>query len=190
MEYSRVFIVISPTAIVPKELVRGIASTTHRLDVILRSAIAALSQGNDIRRDTLFIGYASKSNTVVELRGNELKEIPFSEIELLNLVLKRSIRGIQLYSFSLPELKKYLETLCKSTIYLKENGEPIDRVDLRTIPRPICWFLGAHIDVEPQQERILGLNKALRVSLGKISYMTYQCIVIVNRLLDRAFSEV
>jgi len=184
MKYSRVFIVISPTAIVPKKPVRGIASTTHRLDVILRSAISALSQGNNIRRDVLFIGYASKSNTVIELRGNELEKIPSSEIELLHLILKRS-KGIKVHTSSLSELKNYLRNLCRSIIYLREDGELIDKVNLRSLPKPLCLFLGAHIDIEPRQEKILELDKAIRISLGKVSYMTYQCIIIINRLLDR-----
>ena len=182
--YKRIFVVISPTAKYPQRPVRGIAGSTGRLDVILRSALAALGYGLAVRRDSIFIGYAAQTSTVIEIWGSEVEYMPDSEVELFKMLCSRC-RGFYVKSMNLKEFKSHVSALCRGTcIYLKEDGIPIENIDLGTLVEPLCFFLGAHVDIDEYMEKELGLNSMMRVSLGGISYMTYQCIIIMNRILD------
>ena len=72
-----------------------------------------------------------------------------------------------------------------SIFYLKEDGKDISQV---SFPERSTFVLGDHMDLSPEEERILGEFNPETVSLGKRSLHTYQAIVVANYELDRRMS--
>jgi tRNA (pseudouridine54-N1)-methyltransferase len=68
-------------------------------------------------------------------------------------------------------------------IYLHENGVPIDDYNFE-IGFDYCFILGDQIGLDRDSEKLLDSMGVPRVSLGRISYLSSQCIWLVNNFMD------
>ncbi len=72
--------------------------------------------------------------------------------------------------------------ITKNIYYLREDGEPFEK-KVR-LSKYNIFILGSHVDLPYEYEVFLSDNKIPRISLGRISYLTSQCITIIHWLLD------
>jgi len=185
----RAFIVkASQARTAPDFSLRSIASTSGRLDVVLRSIISAFKTCDGIRENVDFYAILTgPPNPPVQLwiSGMEKPEIPENEIELATII-KRLLAGetIKGYHISKASFEKTILSLMKQyyIFYLHENGEDIRKTHFK--PGSYAFVLGDHVGLPLSDERFLEKLKVKKISLGPISYLTSQCITIVNNELD------
>ena len=186
----RTFIVVSPTARTSPDFpLKGIAGSTGRLDVIARSILTILQLDENIRKSIVFKALLMgppNPPIVLEVYGSLVRGIYENEIKVIEAI-RKVLAGEHVEGFSIEKvsLKKLLENLLNTherVYYLHENGEEI----LRSIKpaKTIAFILGSHVDIPTEYEVIIDKMNIPRVSLGSISYLTSQCIIIVNWLLD------
>jgi len=180
---------------------RDLPSSSGRLDVVCRCAIASLLENEEIRDDTVFIAtLEGQPNPPLALRfdGRTLKSLPFSEIAIAE-ILRRMLggRGRQVAEHTLGEgvyveQRSFTETLnyeletCKPSklYYLREKGDDIR--DLETNLDSNCIFvLGSNRGLTAEDEEILDRMNAQRISVGPLSYLSSQVITLVHDELDR-----
>lgn len=186
----RTFAVVSPTARTSPDFpLKGIAGSTGRLDVIARSILTILQLDGNRRKNIVFKALLMgppNPPIVLEVHGSLVRETYENELKVIEAI-KRVLAGEHIEGFGIEKigLKKLLEKLLNTherVYYLHENGEDI----LRYIKpaKTIAFILGSHVDIPTEYEVIIDKMGIPRVSLGNISYLTSQCIIIVNWLLD------
>ncbi|HIQ03466.1 MAG TPA: hypothetical protein EYH40_03495 [Desulfurococcales archaeon] len=200
----RIFIVKSPTATTsPNFPLKGIAGATGRLDVICRSIISAFKLKSGFRRNTVFYGVLCgppQPPLTVVVDGRKATTIPLNEIEVARVIrdLIRAYSSGETHSYSgwsiyRWDLRKVINSILSSMrallIYLKEDGENVEKVlnKINTYMRDydsIVFVLGSHVDLDPDDEKILEEHNALRVSIGPYSYLSSHVITYVHYILD------
>ena len=170
--------------------VRSLASTSGRLDVIIRCIFSAFIWNGLIRKDTKFYAVLEGPPSpplVIEIDGSELNYLPNNELGMANLIIKlmrnEKIRGFKIYK----ENFKNLVTKLKSkynVLYLHEMGKDIRKMSFNPKDKYL-FILGDHIGIDKESERYLLSLKIPLVSLGPISYLSSQCIILVHEELDR-----
>ncbi|MCD6330645.1 MAG: tRNA (pseudouridine(54)-N(1))-methyltransferase TrmY, partial [Thermoplasmata archaeon] len=70
----------------------------------------------------------------------------------------------------------------KDFYLLDEKGEDIESVEISDKP---FFFLGDYKDLEKKEKELLFKYGAVPISIGKKSYLSSQCIAILNWILDR-----
>lgn len=186
----RTFVIVSPTAITsPNFPSRGIAGSTGRLDVIARSILSILKFSINKRRNmvlkALLLGPPNPP-LLLEVYGGLVKEEYTNELEVVEAI-RKTMRGLQLDGFYVRRVsfKKLLGEVIdehERVYYLREDGE-IFTSGIKPA-KTVAFILGSHVDIPREYEEIIDRMGIRRVSLGSISYLTSQCIVIVNWLLD------
>ena len=187
----RIFLVVSPTAITsPNFKLKGIASSTGRLDVIARSIIVALKTENGIRRDTEFWGLLEgppNPPMLIKVIGSEVDYILYNEMEVIknlrNIMKGEHIKGYILEKKGFKEAVKELMSKVNGLYYLREDGRNINEETFRH--ESVGFILGSHIDLSPSYEEHLASLGVERLKLNSVSYLTSQCITIIHRILDR-----
>lgn len=186
----RTFVIVSPTAITSPDFPpKGVAGSTGRLDVIARSILSALKLSKDKRENivlkALLLGPPNPP-LLLEVYGRSVKENFTNELEVIEAI-RKTMKGLELDGFHIRRIdfKKLLEEVIdehERIYYLKENG----KIFTRSIKpaKTIAFILGSHVDIPLEYEGIMDRMNIERISLGSISYLTSQCIVIVNWLLD------
>ncbi|RLE67864.1 MAG: tRNA (pseudouridine(54)-N(1))-methyltransferase TrmY [Thermoprotei archaeon] len=187
----RAFLVKASSAVTaPHFRPEGLASY-GRMDVVARSAIAALRVREGVRRNVVFYAVLEgppKPPILLEFRGAELDSIPLSEVEVGWLIKKAlegvSIRGVYVRRMGFRDVVlELLEILGReNVVYLHEDGLDLAHVRLS---RDVAMILGDHRGLDYESERWLESLGLRWVSLGPIPYFTDQCIIFANYVLDR-----
>ena len=183
----REFLIVSPTAITsPNFPLKGIAGSTGRLDVIARAILVAktLKTNAYIIVKALLLG-PPKPPLLLEVHIPQVNRVYDNEVEVISDIRKammgERVNGFYIERISFKHVLSELVDVNKNVYYLHEKGD-----SFKTI-RPsatIAFILGSHVDIPAVYERIIDQYGIKRVSLGNVSYLTSQCIIIVNWLLD------
>jgi len=169
---------------------KSLASTSGRLDVVLRSIISAFWWGEKLRKDVTFYALLEgppRPPLVVEIHGTRLKKLPKSETELAEIFCRlfkgEKIRGFKVYRENFRELVRRLSNIYE-VVYLHEDG-----VDIRTFKftRTPLFILGDHEGLDSESEEFLKNLRIPWISLGPIPYLASHCVIMVNEELDRKF---
>lgn len=172
----------------PTFSLRSLASTSGRLDVVLRSIMSALWWGGKLRKDVIFYALLEgppQPPLVIEVNGTDLHKLPISELELAEIFCRlfkgEKIPGFKVYK---EDFKRLVRRLCNAyeVLYLHENGVDIRKFKFTNNP---LFILGDHEGLDLESEKFLKELKIPWISLGPISYLTSHCITIVNEELDR-----
>lgn len=185
----RIFVVKASQAYLDPSMNEKALSSYGRLDVVARSAIAALMVRVGVRRNTIF--YAVLEGRfrpfVLELNGERLDARIESEAEFGELA-RRAIRGTPLkgmaiYEASFEELVSSLLRVYgrERTYYLHELGLDVSRVKLE---EDSVFILGDHTGVDPETEKWLKSQGVTWLSLGSTPYFTEHCITFIHAILD------
>lgn len=186
---TRVFVVKASRAYLEPAMNTKALSAYGRLDVVARSAMAALTVRAGIRRNTLFYAALEGGSKplVLELDGVNLDAKLESEADFGELA-RRAIqgappKGVAIYEASFEELvSSLLKTYGRErTYYLHELGLDISRVRLE---EDSVFILGDHTGVDPQTERWLKSQGVTWLSLGPTPYFTEHCITFIHAVLD------
>ncbi len=184
------FLVVSPTATTsPNFQLKGVAGRTGRLDVIARSIVSAFKSEKGFRRNVVFyallLGPPNPPKLLV-IDGRIIEAPPSSEREALlmikNVLGGKEIRGVHVESWGFKHILNHLLKITKNIYYLKEDGILFEKAIKPS--KYNVFVLGSHLDLPREYEQLLDKYKVPRVSLGKTSYLTSQCITIVHWLLD------
>ncbi len=186
----REFLIISPTAITsPNFPLKGIASSTGRLDVIARAILAAttLKTNAYIIVKALLLG-PPKPPLLLEVHIPQVKHTYGNEVEVVDDIRKAMlgevVNGFYIEHTSFKRTLSELIDANKNVYYLHEEGDSFKTIKPSAT---IAFILGSHVDIPVEYERVIDQYKIRRISLGSISYLTSQCIIIVNWLLDVFF---
>lgn len=181
----RAFIVKSDTAYIDE----GEAPfKTGRLDVMLNSAISAITNGNaqGARRDVeFFMVMPLNDPPIIHINAPEIMRTPIDEEDMLSLLLdglKGRARGVSGMRGSLDSLLKNLQSRGYFLLYLHEEGMPIKSIHPR---ENMAFILGNQNGMPNSDESIMKKRGVRKVSLGPLPYMTWECVAIINAILDR-----
>nr|MDO8134823.1 hypothetical protein [Candidatus Njordarchaeum guaymaensis] len=180
---------------------KDLPSSSGRLDVVCRCAIAALLENEEIRDDTVFVAtLEGPPNPPVTLRvdGRTLRSLPFSEIgvaEILKRVLGNPSRmdaehplweGVHVEISSFIETLNYELEACKPSklYYLHEKSDDIRDLDIN-LDHNCIFALGSNKGLTAEDEELLDRLDAQRISVGPLSYLSSQVITLVHDELDR-----
>lgn len=180
---------------------KDLPSSSGRLDVVCRCAIASLLRNEQIRNDTVFLAsLEGPPNPPITFRfnGRMTRNLPFSEIGVakdLKRMLERLERqsaenvhreGIDVERKSFTEALEYELEVGKPNklYYLHERGDDIR--DVNVDPGSNCIFaLGSNKGLAAEDEEALDRLNAQKISVGPISYLSSQVITFVQDELDR-----
>ncbi|MEM3936405.1 MAG: hypothetical protein QW381_01055 [Thermofilaceae archaeon] len=189
LKKKRVFIVKASQAYVDKSMNINALSSYGRLDVVARSAIAALIVRGGVRKDTVFYAVLEGRSRpfVLELDGENLGMRFESEAEFGMLVRQAvfgtPMRGVVVYDFTFEDLVlSLLRVYGKEKVYyLHELGLDVSRLRLE---KGLAFILGDHRGVDAQTERWLKSQGIAWLSLGSTPYFTETCITFIHAVLD------
>lgn len=186
----RIFVVKASQAYVDRSMNSRALASYGRLDVIARSAIAALIARKGVRCDAAFYAVLEGQKPkplVIGLDGERLSTVFTSEVEFGQLV-RRALRGelkgeIELYETRFTDLVSTLLKRLgrKRAYYLHELG--VDILQLKLEPHAM-FILGDHTGMDTQTEEWLRRLGVTWVSLGPTPYFTEHCITFVHAVLD------
>jgi tRNA (pseudouridine54-N1)-methyltransferase len=181
----------------PKFLIRDLAGTSGRLDIICRCLLGAFSFGyQDIFFHTVLNGPPAPPKAI-EFFGNFLEPLPSDEIgvaKLFQALLVPQIgeysKGIRVTSASFLEVSSALAQQ-GPLFLLQEKVAPL-RERLATFAKSkaalesVSFVLGDHLDLTEEENRFLKEElEAIPVSLGAESYLASHCIVFVLMELQK-----
>jgi tRNA (pseudouridine54-N1)-methyltransferase len=192
---TRTFIIIGNKAATGKFSLDDLSGAAGRMDLLCRAVGAAFFLSHDMRRDVVvylvLLGQPTPPR-IIRIAGPEVRNMNPDERNIAGLVRKallvedidtgwcKSSPGIMVSSKGLKELlDEVAPSPGPSTVYLREDGEPIGKA---TLGQDVIFLLGDHMGPTPEQEALL--KGWSTVSLGKKSYHTDHCIAVVNHELD------
>lgn len=199
---NRIFIVYSPTAhTAPDFTIKGLASTSGRLDVIVRAIISTFKLKEDmVRYNVRFYGVLDgppKPPLTIEISPTLFLEenVEFREDEVA-LKIKMAMEGKAISGISILKvgLKRLIFELSKSNtlIYLRENGDEFNKVIKYIVGSEIkgelTFILGSHVDIPLEYEGYILRSCRFKVKVGPLSYLTSHVITLTNYVLDRYFA--
>ncbi|MEM4501244.1 MAG: hypothetical protein QW512_03845 [Thermofilaceae archaeon] len=185
----RVFIVKANQAYVDSSMNINALSSYGRLDVVARSAIAALIDRAGVRKDTVFYAVLEGRSKpfVLELDGENLGTRFESEAEfgilVRQVVCGTPTRGVVVYNFTFEDLVlSLLKAYGKENVYyLHELGLDVSMLRLK---EGSAFILGDHKGIDAQTERWLKSQGITWLSLGSTPYFTESCITFIHAVLD------
>ncbi|MCC6018741.1 MAG: tRNA (pseudouridine(54)-N(1))-methyltransferase TrmY [Candidatus Verstraetearchaeota archaeon] len=188
----RIFIVKSSTAFTaPIFNIRSLAGSSGRLDVICRCILNAFFIDRDVfRRNVVFYGVLEgppdPPKTIV-VDGFSIDNMVLDEVWVANVISNLmsggSFKGFNILRMNFSSLVNSIRVSGAKLIYLHENGVPIDDYNFE-IGFDYCFILGDQIGLDRDSEKLLDSMGVPRVSLGRISYLSSQCIWLVNNFMD------
>lgn len=189
----RIFIVKSSTAFTaPIFNIRSLAGSSGRLDVICRCILNTFFIDKDVfRRNVVFYGVLEgppdPPKTIV-VDGSIVDNMVLDEVWVANVISGlmggESLKGFNILRIGFNNLLNLIRVPGVKMLYLHENGIPIDDYDFETV-FDYCFILGDQIGLDRDSEKLLDSIGVPRISLGKISYLSSQCIWLVNNFMDR-----
>ncbi|RLE54609.1 MAG: tRNA (pseudouridine(54)-N(1))-methyltransferase TrmY [Candidatus Methanomethylicota archaeon] len=193
----RIFILKASTATTsPDFLLRNVAGTSGRLDVVCRCILSAFRVDGAIRRDVDFYAVLEgppRPGMVLSILGSHLKSLPKSEVDVASIIKDLLVvgegghPGYPAFRIAKGDFERLILGLAKNGIkllYLHERGVAIEKLEFE-LGGQYGFILGDHLGLDPNSERFLDSIGVGRVSLGPISYLASHCITIVHEELDR-----
>ncbi|MCS7386187.1 MAG: tRNA (pseudouridine(54)-N(1))-methyltransferase TrmY [archaeon GB-1867-005] len=193
----RIFVLKASTAITsPNFLLRNVAGTSGRLDVVCRCILSAFRVDGLIRNYVDFYAVLEgppSPGKVLSVHGSLLRGLPESEVEVASIIRDLLAMGEGLHpnnpAFRIDkgDFRRLILNLVSSGVkllYLHERGIPIERLKF-DFKSSHAFILGDHLGLDAGSERFLDSIGAGRVSLGPLSYLASHCITILHEELDR-----
>jgi len=188
----RAFVINSNTAVTEfkDEQLRSLSSLTGRLDVIIRSLLAALTWREGVRRNVSFYAVLNgppKPPLTVEVNGYAIKRLPLSEVDVAKLIyrcVKEEVEGVKVKRIGLKDVLISLKDRGYTLIYLKEEGRDVNGYRFEADGK-YCFIVGDQIGLRRPEEEILEKVGVTKLSIGPLSYLSSHCIIYLNALLDR-----
>lgn len=162
-----------------------------RMDIVSNAVRSAFWLSFQIRKDVVFhLFLYGKPNPWIYIRfeGKKLKKASPDERNLAILIRKaiervkdKEIESTPGVFVSREGFKDFLEKYKERNIYvLDEKGENINNIEMKKDP---VFVLGDNLGIPLEcQDLLLNFPK---ISLGPVSYLTSECITIVNYILDQ-----
>lgn len=193
----RIFVLKASTAVTsPTFIMRNIASTSGRLDVVCRCILNAFRINGRIRRNVDFYAVLEGPPSppkLLRISGSLLDFLPESEVEVARIIRDLLLvddgshpkyKAFEIYKMGFRRLVLSLKNEGFKLLYLHERGLDIRSFNF-TSSKPLVFILGDHIGLDPVSERFLDSLNVPRVSLGPVVYLASQCVILVNEELDR-----
>ena len=179
---------------------KDIPGTSGRLDIIARSINAAFWLSNNIRRNVVFhtILHGMPDPPVyMRFEGEKMRKISPDERSIILFILKalektreNEVESTPGVFVSRKNFEKFIEENRDKRIYLlMEDGKPMDDINFKN-GRDYLFILGDNLDLSEEEKQIAIEAGATPVSIGKTSYLTSHCIVVINWYLDMLEREV
>ena len=178
----------------------NLPSDGGRMDLVARCVCSALWISNDLRRDTsihIAAGGGEGAPAVISFHGENLVHVSPDERSIAAWIKKaleseRMVNpGISVMrGVSFRELVEEL-ALNRTFYVLDERGDDIrDRMPpglAKCLPAAgVVFILGDHTGLPEEDGKFIGRFGHGKISLGKVSYLSSQCITILHYVLDRA----
>lgn len=187
----RVFVLIANKAVTKPFNLNDLAGSAGRMDIVCRFISQSLFISHGIRKNSevyVILKGEPEPPKALKIIGSEVKYLAPDERNIGGMIRKALRvdvgRNWKKVSPGVYISKKGLEDLLGELVgnfyYLKEDGEDVFNVRLTN---PV-FILGDHLGVTEEDEEII-MEKAEKISLGKISYQADQCVTILNYILDR-----
>jgi len=189
----RIFIVKSSTAFTaPKFNIRCIAGSSGRLDVICRCILNAFFiDENNFRRNVVFYGVLEgppDPPKTLYINGFDVEHMFLDEVwiadVIYNLLSGRVFKGFKIFKMSFKSVVESLMNSGVKVLYMHENGLPIENYNFQ-YGFDYCFILGDQFGLDNASEKFLDSIGVVKVSLGRIPYLTSQCIWLINIFLDK-----
>jgi len=206
----RNFVLLLRKGATAKFSLNDIPGSGGRMDIGCRALTQAIWLSHDIRRDTNFYlvceGPPNPPVTILFL-GKSIKRVSPDERNIASWINKslelvssaknaskakenwlKIQEGIRVRKIGFIPLLKELKEEEKHDVYvLHEKGEAFENVEIEIDDlRPLTFVLGDHIGLPKKEEDyVLNIIGAKKVSLGRKSYLASSCIAIVHYLLDK-----
>jgi tRNA (pseudouridine54-N1)-methyltransferase len=194
----RRFVLIGQRALAsPDFLLDDLASTSGRLDVLVRALRAALMVSHGLRKDTiayLVLLGGPRAPRTVRFDGGAAQFLRPDERSLATLVRKvlgTASSGVPGFAELRPGiavadegLEAVLEDLAGEDLYVLEEGAP----DIRGAsinPRAIAVFVGDHTGFEPSARAELAKRGAKPIGVGPVSVHVEDAVAVAVNELDR-----
>lgn len=188
----KVFILKASVAKTSKEFsLNDLPGDGGRMDIVSRCVNSTFFLSHDIRRDTEFVAvFEGEPSPPVTMRfiGNRLKYLSPDERCIAGLIKKglEKVENIETEStpgiyVSKKSFREVIEEIDSEIIYLHEEGEPLETIDLEG--DSIAFVLGDHIGLTQEDEALLKNSK--KVSISPMVLHADHCIIIVHNVFDR-----
>ncbi|MEM5852783.1 MAG: tRNA (pseudouridine(54)-N(1))-methyltransferase TrmY [Candidatus Aenigmatarchaeota archaeon] len=169
-----------------------------RMDLVCRCISNAFFVSEALRKDVIFhvvLEGPKRPPKLMSFFGEDLKNIKPDERNIGSIINRALELGLKLEKGEIIEIsdgifisKKSFEELLKEKLgkkqilYLHPKG-----VDIRefNFEKDFCFILGDHRGLPKKTENLLERIGAERVSVGKVTYLSSQVIVICHNELDR-----
>ncbi|RLE65405.1 MAG: hypothetical protein DRJ47_05315 [Thermoprotei archaeon] len=180
------FVIKSYTAVTaPTFSLKSPATTGGRLDVIIRSILAAFSSPKGLRKNIIFYSIlAGPPNPPItlEFNGEKMNMIFQSEEEVAKIILESmkgcEIDGVRAFKADLNEVLRTLSLRNYNIFYLHEEGTPIKCSDIQGDEKK-CFVLGDQLGLSPSDEKIVSKYMRKKISLGPLSYLSSFCVITI-----------
>lgn len=188
----RIFLVKSSTAFTaPKFNLRCIAGSSGRLDVICRCILNAFFiDESNFRRNVVFYGVLEgppDPPKTLCIDGFEVEHMVLDEVWIANMILDlfsgKIFKGFKISKMSFRSVVEFLRNSGVNIVYMHEDGIPIENYSFKS-NFDYCFIIGDQIGLDHHSEKFLDSIGVIRISLGKIPYLSSQCIWLINAFLD------
>ncbi|MHA1331904.1 MAG: hypothetical protein ACTSR2_12595 [Candidatus Hodarchaeales archaeon] len=178
----RIITVLSHTVDISKPLSLNSLTSYGRLDVICRCITSTFYLSNNFRKDVILKIFFLQNNKLMVLNGNKVKGLNPDERAVAGVLRKvfsgKKFPGIEIESKNLDELmteEKY--------IVLDREGHDFEEIKADLRQAPYSFLIGDQVGF-PDDVRSLIQDK-IKLTLGKIEYLSSQTITILHYLLDQ-----
>jgi len=186
----RAFIIKSDTAYIDEEKQ---AFQSGRLDVVLNSILAAIISRRAgklvARRNVVVIAVMPRNDPpIIMINSNKLHDLIINEADLLKFINKARKGDGELMGAQ-GNMETVIHNLKRDNyaiFYLHEKGIPIS--NFLPLSDKTAFILGNQDGLSQTDERLIKRQGIAAVSLGSRPYMTWECVAILNSILDGAIS--
>lgn len=189
----RIFIIKSDTAYIDTGKQ---AFQSGRLDVVLNSMlIAMIGRRADklvIRQNVTVIAVMPRNNPpIIMINSNKLHDPVINEVDFLKFILNNIKNGNEEHIGAQGNIETIIRDLKRDNyeiFYLHEKGTPIKK--FLPLNNKTAFILGNQDGLSQMDEWLIKREGIAAVSLGSRPYMTWECIAILNSILDGTISFV
>ncbi len=188
---SREFILFARKAVTSSEFsLDDLPGSGGRMDLVARCVANTLWVSKALRRDSCIhvVAYGKPCPPLtISFYGDKLQRVDVDERSIASWIKKimsgqTTNPGITKRRIGFEDLVKELAKQEKNFYVLHEKGKDVREVEIKE--RPV-FILGDHIGLPKKLEKFVERFNAEKISLGKISYLSSQCITILHYELDR-----
>jgi tRNA (pseudouridine54-N1)-methyltransferase len=188
---SREFVLFARKAVTSSEFsLDDLPGSGGRMDLVARCIANALWVSRALRRDSCIhvVAYGKPSPPLtISFYGDKLRGVNVDERNIASWIKKvigeqATNPGITKRKIGFEDLIRELANQEKNFYILHEKGKDIREIEIKE--RPV-FILGDHIGLPKKLEKFVERFNAEKISLGKVSYLSSQCIAILHYELDR-----